>query len=227
MGNKLREARGIFLTAASRIQENGIAASAGYAIRRAVGPLASQDEVLLFEAPDLQPAELQPSENQAIQLLPLTREHLVEASISNAGDTHTLRYLMRCANRLTKPGASGFLLQDEAGRPIHFLWITAYDGFSLAEIGHKIEPSSPAAAMIFDCWTPASDRGHGHYASAIRQAAARLRREDRTAWIFSGASNVSSLQGILKAGFKYRYSLVRRKRLGRATVTRQDTTTAI
>ena len=222
MGNKLREARGAFQTAASRIQENGIAASAGYAIRRAVRPLASQDEVLLFEAPDLQPSEL-----QAIPLLPLTREHLVEASISNAGDAHTLRYLMRCANRLTKPGASGFLLQDEAGRPIHFLWITAYDGFSLAEIGYKIEPSSPAAAMIFDCWTPASDRGRGHYASAIRQAAAMLRREDRTAWIFSGASNVSSLRGILKAGFNYRYSLVRRRRLGRATVTRQATTTAI
>ena len=124
-------------------------------------------------------------------------------------------------------GRLRFSLQDETGRPIHFLWITSYDGFRLAEIGYNLEPSSPGAAMIFDCWTPAADRGRGHYAAAIRQAAATLRREEREAWIFSGAKNVSSLRGILKAGFAYRFSLVRRSRLGRATITRQDTTTAI
>ena len=174
--------------------------------------------MLLFEAP-----EFQPSENPAIQLLPLTWEHLVEGSISNADDPHTLRYLMRCARRLTKAGASGFLMQDEDGRPIHFLWIDDYDGFRLSEIDHNIEPSSPSAAMIFDCWTPVSHRGHGHYAAAIRQAAANLRREHRSAWIFSAAGNVSSLRGIWKAGFEYRFSLVRRRRFGHATITRYDT----
>ena len=226
VGNKLREARAFYEVAASHIRETGFVATAHYSFQRAVSPLASQDEVLLFEAPDPPQPGLQP-ENHDVQLLPLTREHLVEASISNAGDPQTLRYLMRCANRLTKPDPSGFLLQDETGRPIHFLWITAYDGFSLAEIGHNIEPSSPNAAMIFDCWTPSADRGRGHYATAIRQAAINLQRENRTAWIFSGASNVSSLRGILKAGFAYRYSLVRRKRFGRATVTRQNTTAII
>jgi CelD/BcsL family acetyltransferase involved in cellulose biosynthesis len=227
VGNKLREARTFCQVALSRVHETGALATARYTIQRAVRPLASKDEVLLFEAPDLSQPDLQRTEDQAIQLLPLTREHLVAASISNAGDTHTLRYLMRCANRLTNPDASGFLLQDEAGRPIHFLWITAYAGFSLAEIGHKIEPSSPAAAMIFDCWTPESDRGRGHYTTAIRQAAINLRHENKPGWIFSGASNPSSLRGILKAGFAYRYSLIRRRRFGRATVTRHHTTTAI
>jgi CelD/BcsL family acetyltransferase involved in cellulose biosynthesis len=222
VGNKLREARDFFRAAATRIRKTGVVATARYSMQRAIRPVASQDEVLLFEAP-----ERELSESQAVQLLPLTREHLVEASIINAGDSHTLRYLMRCANRLAKPGASGFLLQDELGRPIHFLWIANYDGFSLSEIGHNIEPASPSAAMIFDCWTPASDRGHNHYATAIRQTAANLRHEGRPAWIFSGARNASSLRGILKAGFEYRYSLVRRSRLGRATITRQDATTAI
>jgi CelD/BcsL family acetyltransferase involved in cellulose biosynthesis len=227
VGDKLRETRDSFQAAANRIQETGVVAAARYSIRKAVRPVASQDEVLLFESPARELPELQLPENQAIQLLPLTREHLVEASISNASDSNTLAYLMRCANRLTKPGATGFLLQDETGRPIHFLWITAYDGFSLSEIGHTIEPSSPSAAMIFDCWTPTADRGRGHYATAIRQAAASLRQEHKTAWIFSGANNVASLRGISKAGFAYRYSLVRRRRFGRATVTRHHTTTAI
>ena len=53
-GNKLREARALFQIAASRVQENGVVATARYSIQKAVRPLASQDEVLLFEAPDLQ-----------------------------------------------------------------------------------------------------------------------------------------------------------------------------
>jgi CelD/BcsL family acetyltransferase involved in cellulose biosynthesis len=220
-GNRLRGARALYQTAASHIQETGVLATARHSIRKAVRSVASHDEVLLFEAPELQASA------QAVQLLPLTWEHLVEASISNSGDLPTLRYLMRSARRMRQPRASGFLLQDGDGRPIHFLWIDGYDGFHLSEINHSIESSSPTAAMIFDCWTPAAYRGRGHYATAIRQAAANLRREGRTAWIFSGASNPSSLRGILKAGFEYRFSLVRDCRLGRATVTRRDTTTAI
>jgi hypothetical protein len=81
--------------------------------------------------------------------------------------------------------------------------------------------------MIFDCWTPAANRGRGHYAAAIRQAAAALRREGRTPWIFSAAGNRSSLRGILKAGFEYRFSLIRRRRFGRAVITRHDNTAAI
>ena len=102
--------------------------------------------MLLFEAPQA----LVFSE-PGIQLVPLTREHLVEASIINASDAPTLRYLMRCARRLTKPGPSGFLLQDDEGRPIHILWIADYNGFTLAEIDHSLKASSPNAAMIFDC----------------------------------------------------------------------------
>lgn len=222
-GNKLRAARASYRAVATRVRETGVIATARHSIQKAVRSVASQDEVLLFEAP-----ELQVSEHPAIPLLPLTWEHLVEASISNTGDAPTLRYLMRCAGRLRQPGASGFLLQDGEGRPIHFLWIDNYDGFRLAEIDHNLEPSSPAgAAMIFDCWTPAAVRGRGHYAAAICSADVYLRREGRKAWIFSGASNVSSLRGILKAGFEYRFSLVRRSRLGHSIVTRHDTTTAI
>jgi hypothetical protein len=72
--------------------------------------------------------------------------------------------------------------------------------------------------MIFDCWTPRAERGRGHYAEALRQAAANLLSEGRAAWIFSGATNKASLRGILKAGFQYRFSFVRRTRVGRADV---------
>jgi hypothetical protein len=104
------------------------------------------------------------------------------------------------------------------------LWVDNYDGFRLAEIEHNIEPAFPDAAMIFDCWTPMADRGRGHYATALRIAAANLRREGRAAWIFSGATNTPSVRGVLKAGFKYRYSLIRKTRFGRSLVTKFEST---
>ncbi len=220
-GNKLRAARNFYHGLASQVEDRGLGETVRESVRRTLRSFASRDEVLLFEAP-----ESQVSGGPAIQLLPLTREHLVEASILNAGDVHTLRYLMRCARRLKEPGAAGFLLQDNEHRPIHFLWIDKYDGFRLSEISHNLERFSADAAMIFDCWTPAPHRRRGFYAAAIGQAAANLRREGVPAWIFSAATNLSSVRGILKAGFLYRFSLVRRSRLGRSIVTRHDTTAA-
>jgi hypothetical protein len=217
LGDKVRRARASSLSAMNRVRETGIYATTRYSVRQAVRSIASREEVLLFESPEIAARDL-----QNVQLIPLIREHLVEGSITNANDPPTLRYLMRCANRLSHPGAAGFVLKDETGRPIHFLWIDNFDGFRLAEIQHNIEPSSSNAAMIFDCWTPTSDRGLGYYATAIRQAAADLRREGRAAWIFSGATNASSLRGILKAGFEYRFSFIRRTRFGHAVVTRQQ-----
>jgi CelD/BcsL family acetyltransferase involved in cellulose biosynthesis len=250
-GDRMREVRASYQAVVTRMRETGVAATARYSVQRAVHSIASRDEVLLFEAGENSAVNQLRVNQPAVELVPLTREHLVEGSITNAGDPPTLRYLMRCAGRLGHPGAAGFLLQDEAGRPVHFLWIDNYDGFRLAEIEHNIEPSFvepsfvepsfvepsfsgpsliessfPDAAMIFDCWTPVADRGRGHYAAAIRLAADKLRSEGRAAWIFSGATNAASLRGVLKAGFEYRYSLIRRTRLGRSVVTRREGTRA-
>ncbi len=224
-GDKLREARASYQSVANRIHETGFTATARHSIQRAVHSIASQDEVLIFEAPECRPGE--PPDETCAELLPLTREHLVEGSITNAGDSTTLRYLMRCSHRLAQPGASGFLLQDETGRPAHFLWIGNYDGFYLAEIDHIIEPFAENASMIFDCWTPLANRGRGHYATAIGLAAASLRKQGRIGRIFSGATNSYSLRGILKAGFQYRFSFLRRTKLGRSVITRRETTSAI
>jgi CelD/BcsL family acetyltransferase involved in cellulose biosynthesis len=221
-GDKMRGVRAVGRALASRVQDVGVVGTARQSIRKAVRSVAFEDEVLLFEAPDAQTFDA-----PSIQLLPLNWDHLVEASISNAGDAPTLQYLMRCAKRLKKSTASGFILQDENGRPIHFLWVDSYDSFRLAEIDYRIASSSTGAAMIFDCWTPAANRRRGHYGTSIRLAAANLRSEGRSAWIFSGASNVSSLRGILKAGFVYRFSLVRHRKFGHSVITRQDTTSAI
>jgi len=213
LGDALREVRAFGGELAARVREESFAATARYTMSRAVHPIRSRDEVMLFEAE----GTLEPGK-EGFQFLPLLREHLVEASILNADDTATLRYLMRCSHRLRQPGASGFVLQDEAGRPVHFLWIDNYDGFRLAEINHTMDASGRNAAMIFDCWTPRTGRGRGHYAEAIRRAATSLLRQGRPAWIFSGATNTASVRGVLRAGFAYRFSFVRKTLLGQSHV---------
>jgi CelD/BcsL family acetyltransferase involved in cellulose biosynthesis len=217
LGDRLRQIRSSYQALANRVRETGAAATSRHFMNRGMHSIASQDEVLLFESPKSSSADPSP-----LYLVQLIREHLVEGSILYADDPPTLHYLMRCAGRLQQPGSSGFLLQDEDGRPVHFLWVDKYDGFRLSEIEHTIEPSIPEAAMIFDCWTPMAVRGRGHYATAIRLAAADLQREGRAAWIFSGATNLASLRGVEMAGFQYRFSFIRRTRLGRRVVTRRD-----
>jgi len=220
--NKLRGVRERYRRLGCRIHDTGLVATMQHSMRRAVGCFASKNEVLIFQA-----SQVEISKNLTDRMIPLSWEHLVQASIRNAGDPHTLDYLMRCAMRMSQPGVSGCALQDEADRSTHFLWICDYDGFHISEVDYALDRIAPDAAMIFDCWTPAADRGQGYYATAIRSAAARLGGEGKTAWIFSDAKNARSLRGILKAGFAYRFSLIRRRTFSRLTITRYETTTAI
>ena len=219
---KIREARQLYRSIAGRVHDTGMVPTMQHAMRRAIRLFASRSEVLIFQA-----SGKETGDGTADRVVPMNTEHMVRASIRNDADSDTLAYLMRCAKRMSHPGVSGFVLQDEADRSTNFLWIANYDGFHISEIDHTLEALSQDAAMIFDCWTPAADRGHGYYAIAVRSAAASLRREGKTAWIFSDAKNASSVHGILKAGFAYRFSLVRRSWFRRSTVVRCETTTAI
>ncbi len=212
---KLRAARQWFHSLHKRIGATGAVATASYAMARAKGMIASADEVAFFEAP---PIEVSESESEALR--PLTWEGLAAAAMSNAGDEQTLQYLIRCGKRLRQGGSSGYFLSSEGRVASHFLWVDPYDGFYLSEIDSKLESNDPNAVMIFDCWTPVAQRGHGHYATAIRLAAAHLQKQKKQAWIFGAARNEPSVSGILKAGFVYRFSLVRSKKFFHNTLSR-------
>jgi CelD/BcsL family acetyltransferase involved in cellulose biosynthesis len=214
---QLRSGRDRLRRLQSRIDKTGVVATATHALTRAKRSLASEEEIAFFEAP-----QLKMSENESVALSPLSWENIASAAMNNADDEPTLEYLVRCAQRLRQGQATGYLLQGRGTQPSHFLWVDHYDGFPLSEINSRLESSDPSATMIFDCWTPAAQRGHGSYATAIRLAAAYLQRQQRQVWIFSAAGNESSLRGILKAGFVYRFSLVRSRTLGHTTLSRHE-----
>ncbi|MGC2154586.1 MAG: GNAT family N-acetyltransferase [Terriglobales bacterium] len=213
----LRKARALAHRLRTRVRDDGVIATAAHGFCRGTKHLFANEEILLFEAPRI---EAPPLHN--LTLAAMDWKQFADAAIANANDAATLNYLVRCASRLKKGTASGFVLQTNDCQAAHFLWVDRYDGFHLAEIDHTLAGTDQNAVMIFDCWTPALHRGHGYYAEAIRMAAARLQQQEKRVWIFSAAANESSLRGIRKAAFLHRFSLVRKRRLGSSKVIRLE-----
>ena len=204
-----------------RMGQRSAVATAAQILKRVKRSLVSEDAVAFLEAPEV----VKMPEGESATLYPLTWEHIAAAAMHNADDEQTLQYLMRSARRLRQGSATGYFLDMGCAQPSHFLWVHLYHGFRLSEIDFTLESSDRTAAMIFDCWTPLAQRGHGNYATAIRLLAASLQRQQRRVWIFSAAGNESSLRGILKAGFIYRFSLVRNRTLWHTTLSRRESDT--
>lgn len=149
-----------------------------------------------------------------LRLRSLDLNALASATSQYVDDEVTLGYLLRAAPRVREGKAEGFGLVNEAGKFLHFAWVTAFDGFFLSELQAKVQSPSPDSMVLFDCWTPPGAQGHGYYGQTVELIAERVRSTGRRSWIFSAASNVASIRGLEKTGFQRRYSLVRRRFLG-------------
>jgi len=187
---------------------DGIVAALQRLAKRASAFLWSEEEVCFFEwhgpvIPD-----------SSATLEPLDLNHLASATSQYIDDPLTLAYLLRSASRLRDGNAEGFGMLDAKGSLLHFAWVTAFDKFFLAELNAKVDGPSAGCVMIFDCFTPISARGHGYYGQTLSLVAKRIRDKEKSPWIFSANTNVSSLRGLEKAGFQKRYSLVRQRVLG-------------
>ena len=194
------------------IRRDGIGATLQRAAKRANAFLWSEDEVCFFEWCGPLPPD------SSATLEPLDLNHLASAASQYSDEPSTLAYLLRSASRLRDGSAECFGLVDTKGALLHFSWVTAFDRFFLAELNAKVDGPSPGCVMIFDCWTPLSARGHGYYGQTVSRIAKRMRNKGKIPWIFSAASNVASIQGLKKAGFQRRYSLVRQRVLGRQRI---------
>ena len=148
------------------------------------------------------------------QLRKLDLNALADATSQYIDDPATLDYLLRAAARLRDAKAEGYALVDPQDRFLHFAWATAFDGFFLSELNAKVDAPSAGSVMLFDCWTPASQRGKGYYGKTISMIAERVREKRQRPWIFSARNNVASVHGIEKAGFERRYSLTRQRIFG-------------
>lgn len=186
-------------------------------LRRAI---SSRDEVFFYEYQGDAATVPGSADASPFELAALDYETLALGAIQNEGDAETYNYLMRSAQRLRSGQAQGFALMDSRGVPLHFCWAREFDGFYMEELRVQLEGPFPNAAMIFDCWTPRAVRGRNYYAAAVSRLAQQLVRTGRVPWIFSAATNQSSIRGLESSGFERRYSMVRKKLLWFEKVTR-------
>jgi len=162
-------------------------------------------EIIFFEKPE---SDAVVSE---MRILPATMNLFASAAMHYAEDSETLNYLVRASARVGCSSYRGLVLVDDNELPVHFCWVTPFEKFYLSELKREVSAPEPNSTLIFDCWTPGSKRGKGHYASTISQIAADIHRSGSRAWIFAAATRLSSLRGIRKAGFVERFSVVLRR----------------
>jgi CelD/BcsL family acetyltransferase involved in cellulose biosynthesis len=191
-----------------QISREGLAAAASVIPKRLREWFWSDEEVFFYEW-----CGRAFSNSNAHQLRTLDANQLATAAIQCESDDETLTYFLRCASRLRARDADGFALVDAEGRFLHFGWTTVFDGFFLSELNAKVDAPAPNAVMLFDCWTPRSLRGHGHYAETVARIAEQVQKQGKAPWIFSAARNTSSVRGLEKSGFRRRYSLTRHRTL--------------
>jgi hypothetical protein len=196
-------------TIRNRLKRDGIGGILAKIMASAGRTLYSEAEVLFCEASH---ADL--GACHAANLVPLDISHLANAVSQCVDDEATCEYLTRSAQRLRNRKAEGFALVDRHGNFLHFAWITDFDGFYLSELKSKVDAPSPGCVMIFDCWTPPARRGSGYYREAISALSALVKKRGKNAWIFSAASNASSIRGLQKAGFHHRFSVIARRLFG-------------
>lgn len=203
------EARKKWRSFRARLREEGMRGTLTWLGRRAVGLFGARDEVFFYELTNPNPALLE-SDDVSLKIIDLST--LATAAMQNAGDEGTMAYILRCAHRLrTEPESVGFALTNPSGDLLHFTWAKPFEGFYWSELSSTLPPPVPDSVVMFDSWTPVSQRGRGYYAPTLGRAVARIRQEGKRSWGFSASSNKSSVRGLEKAGFRRCFSVIRRR----------------
>ena len=193
--------------AKKRVSTNGFRGTARWAVQRARTSLLARDEVFFYEFITQQPL----ANSTALSLKVTDLDLLAEAAMQYADDEGTLAYLLRCAEHLRVKEYTGFALLNADGEPVHFTWAGPFTGFHWAELNSTLPAPSPDAVVLFDSWTPISQRDRGYYSPTLWLAAARVQQQGKSAWVFSAATNTSSVRGLEKLGLPLRFSIVRHK----------------
>jgi CelD/BcsL family acetyltransferase involved in cellulose biosynthesis len=192
-----------------RFKANSFRETMNWTLHRIRTSLLSRDEVFFYELIRSQPLSV----SNALSLSRIDLDLLATAAMQYGDDEGTLAYLLRCAKRLRIKEYAGFALLDGDGCPVHFTWAGPFGGFHWAELDSTLPPPSPDAVVLFDSWTPVSQRGRGYYAPTLVLVAERIQEQGKRAWGFSAATNHSSIRGLEKMGFPRRFSIVRHKLL--------------
>ena len=157
------EARNRVLAIRMRLRGQGLRNTLGWLSKRLVRLIRARDEIFFYELtpPD---ASLLQSDNVFVKQIDLrVPSRLLPCRTLET--KATMPYLLRCARRLrTEPESVGFVLTNPSGELLHFTWARPFEGFYWSELNRAtLPPPSPGDVVMFDSWTPVSQRGRGHY----------------------------------------------------------------
>jgi CelD/BcsL family acetyltransferase involved in cellulose biosynthesis len=207
LDSRLRTGRAAWAGVRRRLRDRGALSLARAVVRRVARPF-TPTAMALYAWTDGPDVELP----TGWSIAPVTWELLARAALQNERDDETLQYLRRAAARLRSAdeiGLRGFALVSDQDLILHLCWTAPYGGFTIGELDYHLDTPPDAAAMVYDCWTPALRRGHEHYGITISAVARDLARQNVQAWISSSVQNAASIRGIEKTRFAYRHTLVR------------------
>jgi len=191
----------------TRLRRDGVKSTLAWFLSRLRGWFFSREEVFFYDLTN--PNGALP-ESDELFLKTIDFDLLADAAMQNANDEGTLAYLLRCARRLRmEPDSVGFALTNPAGEFLHFTWAGPFENFYWSELSSRLPSPSHGSMVLFDSWTPVSQRGRGYYGPTLSRVVARIRREGKRAWGFSASTNTSSVRGLEKAGFQRCFSVFR------------------
>lgn len=194
-----------------RSQRLGFRQSLIWLARRVQSAIVARDEVIFYE---LSSPSSRLLKSDGVSLRKIDLKTLADAAMQNADDEGTLAYLLRCAQRLrTESDSIGFALANGAGELLHFTWAGPFESFHWAELNSGLPAPAPGSVILFDSWTPVSQRGRGFYAPTLGLVVATIRQEGKRTWGFSASTNTSSVRGLEKAGFRRGFSVFRYRML--------------
>ena len=191
----------------------GVWGFAHLAAKRVASLINSREEVAFYRWMGDHAAQEHEVSLDGLRLQPIELETLAVAAMCYENEEDTLNYLLHSARRLHPRTGQGFALCDRDGKPVHFCWISDFEGFEMKEWTTRLSAPSQTAAMIFDCWTPQSKRGRGYRGIALALAARHISKSSKEPWTFSAIPSHSPGKGIERAGFERKYSMTCKKTL--------------
>jgi CelD/BcsL family acetyltransferase involved in cellulose biosynthesis/RimJ/RimL family protein N-acetyltransferase len=189
-----------------RFLELGSGKTLAWMAKRAMSLVFALDEVYFYDCS----AGSSAGKSCDFSLRSLDLNTLAAAAMEYGDDESTLNYLVLCAQRLRTEGCDGFALVNTNGRPVHFIWAAPFEGFRLEGFCTLSAPE-PDSIVLSGSWTPDSLRRRGHYTQALQLIAQKTVAEGKRPWTFEAARNPASIRALAKAGFRLRYSLIRKR----------------
>lgn len=190
-----------------RLQASGLRHTCVLAAKRALGVIASRDEVYFYEITE---GDVQLPAPPEFSLATIDLNLLATAAMQRSQDEEALSYVIRCARRVrVDNGCAGFALTDENGDFLHFIWVRSFEGFRPWEEGGTVASPAPDSLVIFDSFTPVPHRAGDYHAHTLALVIARIRREGKRVWVSCASTDAASLRGLEKAGCVQSFSMLR------------------